>query len=58
MTVEAIADVSRPSQPFAPQHVWDRNFFLFLVGLTWLGIITGFGLDVIDHVRNDTSVYP
>jgi hypothetical protein len=58
MTVEAIAGASRPSQPFAPQHVWDRNFFLLLVGLTWLGIAGGFGLDVIDHVRNETRVYP
>ena len=58
MTVETVAGASRPSQPFAPQHVWDRNFFLLIVGLTWLGIVGGFGLDVIDHVRHSTRDYP
>jgi hypothetical protein len=51
MTVEAIAGASRPSQPFAPQHVWDRNFFLLLLVLTWLGVVSGFGLDVIAHFK-------
>jgi len=58
MTVQAVAGASRPSQPFAPYHVWDRNFFLTLVGLTWLGIVSGFGLDVIDHIHNGTQSYP
>ena len=57
MTVEAIAGASRPSQPFAPQHVWDRNFFLLLVGLTWLGVVSGFGLDMIAHFKG-TRPYP
>jgi hypothetical protein len=51
MTVEAIAGASRPSQPFAPQHVWDQNFFLLLLVLTWLGIVSGFGLDMIAHFK-------
>jgi uncharacterized membrane protein YozB (DUF420 family) len=58
MTVEAIAGVSRPSQPFAPQHVWDRNFFLLLLVLTWLGIVGGFGLDMVNHIRHSARAYP
>jgi hypothetical protein len=58
MTVEAIVGASRPSQPFAPQHVGDRNFFLLLLVLTWLGIVSGFGLDMADHIRHSTRAYP
>jgi hypothetical protein len=58
MTVEALAPIRRPAAPFAPQHASDRNFFLALVALTWVGIIGGFGLDVIDHIRHSTRAYP
>jgi hypothetical protein len=57
MTVEAIALAPRPARPFAPQHPADRNFFLLLVGLTWLGVVSGFGLDMIAHFRG-TRAYP
>jgi hypothetical protein len=36
----------------------DRNFVLLIVSLTWLGILGGFGLDVIEHVRHSTRAYP
>ena len=58
MTVETIAGAPRPAAPFAPQHRADRDFFLLLVALTWLGVISGFGLDMIDHVRHSTRAYP
>lgn len=58
MTVRAEALVHRPVAPFAPQHPADRNFFLTLVALMWLGIISGFGLDVVDHFRRSTHAYP
>ena len=58
MTIEAISLGPRPTAPFAPQHPADRNFFLLLLALTWLGIVSGFGLDVIDHVRTETRAYP
>jgi hypothetical protein len=58
MTVEAIALTPRPAAPFASQHPADRNFFLLLLVLTWLGIVSGFGLDVIAHVRAGTRTYP
>jgi hypothetical protein len=57
MTVEAIALAPRPARVFAPQHPADRNFFLLLVGLTWLGVVSGFGLDMIGHFKG-TRAYP
>lgn len=58
MTVEVLAGAPRPAAPFAPQHPADRNFFLLLVALIWLGVFSGFGLDMIEHVRHSTRVYP
>jgi len=54
MSVEALARTA----PFAPRHAADRNAFLALLILTWAGIVGGFGLDVIDHIRNSTRAYP
>jgi hypothetical protein len=57
MSVEAIARTPRLT-PFAPQHASDRNFFLALLILSWVGIIGGFGLDMADHIRQSTYTYP
>jgi hypothetical protein len=57
MTIEAVALTPRPPARFAPQHPADRNFFLLLVLLTWLGVVTGFGLDMIAHFRGSRP-YP
>jgi hypothetical protein len=57
MTVEALAGAPHSSRPFAPQHAWDRNFFLLIVALTWFGVVGGFGLDVIQHAQG-TRAYP
>jgi hypothetical protein len=56
MSVEALARI--PPTPFAPRHPADRNALLALLILTWAGIIGGFGLDVIDHVRRSDPAYP
>ncbi|MBW8815493.1 MAG: hypothetical protein JF588_18890 [Caulobacterales bacterium] len=48
----------RTDQPFAPQHQWDRNFFLAYLVLIWLGIGMGFGSDVIHHVTTHERAYP
>jgi hypothetical protein len=58
MTAEALAQTPRPAAPFAPRHPADRNAFLVIVALIWVGIIGGFGLDVLDHVRHATLPYP
>lgn len=57
MSVEAIALAPRRATPFAPQHPADRNFFILLVILTWLGVVSGFGLDMIDHFKGSRP-YP
>jgi hypothetical protein len=36
---------------FAPFHRWDRNFFLLMVALIWLGILMGFVPEIVDHIR-------
>ena len=56
MSVEAL-DRTLPA-PFAPRHAADRNAFLALLLLAWAGIISGFGLDVNDHVRHANYAYP
>lgn len=43
---------------FAPNHPWDRNFFLLMAGLAWLGIIRGFGGDIAAHVAKHQPAYP
>ncbi len=49
---------ARRERPFAPQHPWDRNFFLALVLLIWLGVLVGFGWDLILHIRGNKPAYP
>ncbi len=43
---------------FAPFHRWDRNFFLFMVALIWLGILMGFVPEIIRHVQMHKPAYP
>src|SRR5882672_43778 len=42
---------------FAPYHKWDRNAFLVLVGLIWLGIVMGFGPAIFEHFQTGQA-YP
>lgn len=43
---------------FAPFHRWDRNFFLFMVALIWLGILMGFVPEIVKHVQMHKPAYP
>ena len=47
-----------PAGRFAPQHRWDRNYFLAMVALIWLGVLMGFGWDVLDHMKKHTVSWP
>jgi hypothetical protein len=58
MTAASMVERDAPPKPFAPQHKWDRNFFLAVVALIWLGILMGFGGDILDHVRLHKPAYP
>ena len=48
----------RKAEPFPPHHPWDRNFFLVFVGLIWLAMITGFGLDMARDAAKHPLNYP
>jgi hypothetical protein len=59
MTAETNID-ARPKRPapFAPYHKWDRNFFLLLVLLIWLGIVMGFGGEIVEHLEKHEPAFP
>jgi hypothetical protein len=62
MTVTAIWRGARKEGASAPQfpqqHPWDRNFFLALVTLIWIGILMGFVPQMIRHVATHQQPYP
>lgn len=43
---------------FAPRAKWDRDFFLLVVGLIWLGILMGFVPDIAAHIRTHKPACP
>jgi len=43
---------------FGPKPEADRNAFLVLVALVWVGILSGFGTDSFDHVSRHGLDYP
>lgn len=43
---------------FAPRAKWDRNFFLLMVALIWLGILMGFVPEIAAHIRQHKPAYP
>jgi len=43
---------------FASDHRWDRNAFLGLVILAWVGILSGFGPEIQQHVAKQGLTYP
>jgi len=43
---------------FAPRARWDRDFFLLVVGLIWLGILMGFVPEIVSHVRMHKPAFP
>lgn len=56
---EAVAPLSTPlPRRFEPHHPWDRNFILIYVLLIWVGIVMGFGPQIIKHVEKHAPPYP
>ena len=49
---------SSKGNAFPPNLGWDRNFFLVMVGLAWVGIIKGFGGSIANHVAKHQAPYP
>jgi hypothetical protein len=46
-----------PTTNFRPSHPWDRNFYLLLAALAWVGILRGFGAEVIAHVTKHKPAF-
>jgi len=57
-TVIAQGEQRPATGPFQPNHPWDRNFFLLYIGLIWLGVLMGFGTDVVHHFKSHEAPYP
>jgi hypothetical protein len=51
MADAAVLTSLRPRAPFRPFCKSDRNFFLTIVCLIWLGVLMGFVPEMIQHVR-------
>jgi hypothetical protein len=49
--------VRTPARSFAPQHPWDRNFYLCMVALAWLGILRGFGGEIATHLAQHKPAF-
>jgi len=54
----AIAGGSLGGGGFAPFSKADRNAFLAILGLAWMGIVLGFGGDIADHIAKHKPAYP
>lgn len=50
--------LSATRRPFAPDHGWDRNFFLLILLTIWVGILMGFGGDIAHHYAKSGLNYP
>lgn len=48
----------RAPMPFPPFRKSDRNFFLVWLLLIWVGIVMGFGSDMLRHVQSHEAAYP
>ena len=58
MSEAALGAVRPQKTPFSPNHKWDRDFFITYVALIWIGILMGFGSDMIRHVQTHERAYP
>jgi len=56
--VSSLPQDRAPAKGFAPNHPWDRNFYVVMVALAWLGILRGFGGDIAEHVAKHKPAYP
>lgn len=43
---------------FARTHRWDRNFYLLMIGLVWLGILMGFVPEIVHRLQTHARPYP
>lgn len=49
---------SQPASPtFAPNRPWDRNFYLLMVALCWLGVVMGFGGELMQRAAHHAKAF-
>jgi hypothetical protein len=46
-----------PAKGFAPNHPWDRNFYLLMAAMAWLGIGEGFGREIVVHIQKHKAAF-
>ena len=49
---------SAPGPGFKPRHAWDRWFFPVLIAVFWLGIVMGFGGDMMHRAQLGQLSFP
>jgi hypothetical protein len=57
MTAETTVRFARRGNGFGPTDARERNFFLVLLACIWIGIVGGFGTDILDHIRKAEPAY-
>jgi uncharacterized membrane protein len=58
MTTASISDRTPAAPTFRPYHPQDRNAFLGIVAAVWVGTLSGFGWDIVDHLHKHTANWP
>lgn len=57
-TIAAAPTPPRNREPFPVRRPTDANFFLVYLILVWLGVLAGFGPEIVKHARGDEAAYP
>jgi hypothetical protein len=58
MLTDAVTQPLAPRRAFAPTHPADGPLVLVYVTLVWIGMILGFGGEIVRHVENNDPPYP
>jgi len=57
-TIAAAPTPPRNREPFPVRRPTDANFFLVYLILVWLGVLAGFGPEIVKHARGNEAAYP
>jgi len=57
MTTETMGNFAPRTGGFGPTDARERNFFLALLAGIWIGVVGGFGTDILDHIKTGAPAY-
>ena len=57
MTAETMGEFTPRTGGFGPTDARERNFFLALLAGIWIGVVGGFGTDILDHIKTGAPAY-